>query len=54
MFLFYVDESGSPNSHNEPLQDGQTPIFVLGSLVFRAEAWRDLDRAYRDLRLRFF
>ncbi len=54
MFLFYVDESGSSHFHNEPLLNGQTPIFVLASLVFHADRWRLVDRAYRDLKVRFF
>jgi hypothetical protein len=54
MFLFYVDESGSPHPHSEPLLEGQTPIFVLASLVFHADRWRSLDRAYRNVKLRYF
>lgn len=54
MFLFYVDESGSSRPHSDPLLEGQTPIFVLASLVFHADCWRSLDRAYRDLKVRFF
>ena len=54
MFIFYVDESGSPHSHAEPLREGQTPLFVLASLVFHADRWRAIDRAYRNLKLRFF
>jgi hypothetical protein len=54
MYIFYVDESGSPQRHNEPLKNGQTPLFVLASLAFPAERWRTLDRAYRGLRARFF
>lgn len=53
MFVFYVDEGGSPNSHSEPLQDGQTPLFVIASLAFQADCWRSLDRAYRDLKSKF-
>ena len=54
MFLIYVDESGSPTAHSDPLLDGQTPIFVLASLVLQADAWRAVDRAYRDLKKEFF
>jgi hypothetical protein len=54
MFIFYVDESGSPTGHSEPLLDGQTPLFVIASLAFRAPHWRQLDRAYRDLKVKFF
>jgi hypothetical protein len=54
MFLIYVDESGSSHAHFEPLLDGQTPIFVLASLIFHADAWRTIDRAYLDLKKKFF
>ncbi|MGA2901389.1 MAG: DUF3800 domain-containing protein [Candidatus Acidiferrales bacterium] len=54
MYIFYIDESGSPKGHNEPLRDGQTPVFVLSCLAFQSNRWRTLDRAYRNLKARFF
>ncbi len=54
MFLIYADESGSPDRHTEPLVDGQTPVFVLASLAFHADAWRNVDRSYLDLKKKFF
>ncbi|MFQ5662568.1 MAG: DUF3800 domain-containing protein [Terriglobia bacterium] len=54
MFLFYVDESGSPRPHSEPLLNGQTPIFVLAALALHADQWRFVDRSYRALKVRFF
>lgn len=54
MFIFYVDESGSPHAHREPLQHGDTPLFVLASLALQASRWRALDRAYRGWKARFF
>ena len=54
MFLFYVDESGSSHGHKEPLLNGQTPIFILASLMFHADRWRSVDRAYRNLKVKFF
>jgi len=54
MFLFYVDESGSPHSHDEPLLNGQTPLFVLASLGLNANQWRTIDRLYLSLKLKFF
>jgi len=54
MRIFYVDEAGTPEPHSEPLVDGQTPLFVLAALSFDADAWRPLDRAYLDLKKRFF
>ena len=54
MFLFYVDESGASHHHDEPLLNGQTPIFILASLAFHADRWRLVDRAYRNLKVKFF
>jgi uncharacterized protein DUF3800 len=54
MFLIYADESGSADRHSEPLLSGQTPLFVLGSLILHADGWRSIDRAYRDLKGQFF
>ncbi|HYA43037.1 MAG TPA: DUF3800 domain-containing protein [Syntrophobacteraceae bacterium] len=54
MYIFYVDESGSPQGHEVPLKDGQTPIFVLACLAFQSERWRTLDRAYRNLKAKLF
>ena len=45
MFIFYVDESGSPESHSEPLLNGQTPLFVLASLAFVGYQIRQTSRA---------
>ena len=54
MFIFYVDESGSPHAHSEPIANGETPLFVLAALAIQAEDWRQLDRAYLGLKTRFF
>jgi hypothetical protein len=54
MYIFYIDESGSPAGHDAPLKDGQSPIFVLSCLAFPSERWRTLDRAYRDLKAQYF
>jgi hypothetical protein len=32
--VFYIDESGSPDSYVIPLIEGQTPVFTLASLAF--------------------
>ncbi len=34
--------------------DGQTPLFVLASLAFHADAWRSVDRSYLELKKKFF
>jgi len=54
MFIFYVDESGSSNRHCEPLEDGQTPIFLMASLAFKSSCWRSLDRTFQTLKRQFF
>jgi len=54
MYIFYVDESGSPQRHDDPLKNGQTPVFVLACLAFQSERWRVLDRAYQRLKVQFF
>ncbi len=54
MYFFYVDESGSPEGHHEPLLNGETPIFCLNSLCIRDNTWRELDRDYLRLKNRFF
>jgi hypothetical protein len=54
MYFFYIDESGSPEGHHEPLINGETPIFSLNSLCIRDNMWRDFDREYLALKNRFF
>ena len=54
MYFFYIDESGSPESHHEPLLNGETPIFSLNSLCIQDNDWRILDREYLTLKNRFF
>lgn len=54
MYFFYIDESGSPERHHEPLLNGETPIFSLNSLCIRNDAWRELDREFLALKNRFF
>ena len=54
MYFFYIDESGSPEGHHEPLLNGETPIFSLNSLCIQDNAWRELDREYLKLKNRFF
>jgi hypothetical protein len=54
MYFFYVDEAGSPESHHEPLGNGETPIFTLNSLCIKDTSWRELDRDYLALKRQFF
>ena len=54
MYFFYVDESGDPESHHEPLLNGETPIFTLNSLGINEKYWKDIDRDYHRLKIRFF
>jgi len=54
MYFFYIDESGDPAGHHEPLFNGETPIFALSCLAIREDYWKDLDRDYHKLKIRFF
>lgn len=54
LYFFYIDESGSPEGHHEPLINGETPIFSLNSLCIRNDYWRALDREFLALKNRFF
>ncbi len=50
----YVDEAGNPHRHDVPLQDGQTPLFVLGGIALPLSQWRDIDRQYLNLKRNYF
>ena len=52
--VFYIDEAGSPDSHQVPIKSGTTPIFSLGALAFPIWEWRSLDREFLALKRRFF
>jgi hypothetical protein len=54
MILFYVDEAGNPGPHNEPLFDGQTPLFCLSAVAVDAARWRDLDRSLLALKRTYY
>lgn len=54
MYFFYIDESGNPDIHHEPLLNGETPIFTLNSISVRENDWKRLDREYNKLKRRFF
>lgn len=54
MILFYVDEAGSPDSHDVPLLEGQTPLFILSAVALRGSSWRDLDRGLLGLKKTYF
>lgn len=54
MYFFYIDESGSPEGHHEPLLNGETPIFTLNSMCIKEDYWRSLDRDYLALKRQFF
>lgn len=54
MYFFYVDESGNPDGHHEPLRNGETPLFSLNSICLKEEHWRNIDRDYHRLKRRFF
>lgn len=52
--VLYVDESGDIRSHNIPLRNAQTPLFVLTGLALPLQSWRDIDRDYLSLKRNFF
>lgn len=54
VILFYIDEAGNPDPHQEPLFDGQTPLFCLSAIAVRSEHWRSLDRALLGLKRKYF
>lgn len=54
MYIFYVDESGSPAPHHNPLSEGETPIFTLTAISMLANRWRDLTQDYSTLKSTFF
>jgi hypothetical protein len=54
MILIYVDEAGNPEPHDEPIFDGQTPLFCLSAVAVDARHWRDLDRSLFGLKRTYF
>ena len=54
--MFYVDEAGSKERYSIPIRpgDGETAIFCLFALAMPLAAWRDFDRDYLRLKIRFF
>jgi Protein of unknown function (DUF3800) len=51
---FYIDESGTPDSHTVPIVQGQTPIFTLSGIGFPLANWRERDRDYLRLKRYYF
>ena len=54
MYFFYIDESGNPEAHHEPLLNGETPLFTLNSICIREDKWKSIDREYHKLKRRFY
>ncbi len=54
MYFLYVDESGSPEPHSEPLGPGETPLFCLSALAVHESQWRQLSRDHALLKRGFF
>lgn len=52
--VIYIDEAGSPDGHDVPLQSGQTPLFTLAALALPLSEWRARDREYLALKRQFF
>jgi hypothetical protein len=54
MYFFYVDESGSPEGHHEPLRNGETPIFTLNAIALHKERWRLFGARFLALKQRYY
>ncbi len=52
--VFYIDESGSTDTYSLPVENGRTPLFTLASVALKLDLWRNVDRAYNQLKERFF
>jgi uncharacterized protein YciW len=54
MWALYLDESGSVDRHSLPLDQGQTPVFVIGGVALPLSQWRGYDRDFLNLKRQFF
>ena len=54
MHFFYIDESGSPHRHSEPLGNGETPLFCVTALALHSDLWRRFTREYIHLKRQSF
>ena len=54
IWALYLDESGNPDRHQQPLKQNETPLFTLGGTALPLEHWRDYDRAFLGLKMDFF
>jgi hypothetical protein len=52
--VIYVDEAGNPDSHQEPLVSGETPLITLAGVALPLSDWRRRDRAFLRLKKQFF
>jgi len=54
--VFYIDEAGSTAKYSIPVRPdrGETAVFCLFALAMPLVDWRDFDRDYLRLKLRFF
>jgi len=53
-WVFYVDESGNCEGHQNPIQNGQTPLFVLTAVALPLSQWRKYSNHYVALKHKFF
>lgn len=51
---FYIDESGSPHGHHDPISRGETPLFTLAAVALPIWEWRARDREYLAIKRQFF
>ena len=52
--VLYIDEAGSSDRHDVPLQSGQTPLFTLAAMALSLSEWRARDREFLALKRQFF
>lgn len=54
MIFFYIDGAGNLEKHNEPLFDGQTPLFCLSAIALHSSSWRKLNTSLLNLKRSYF
>jgi Protein of unknown function (DUF3800) len=53
-WALYLDESGDAYRHDIPLREGQKPIFTLAGAALPLSEWRNYQRDFHALKLKFF
>jgi Protein of unknown function (DUF3800) len=53
-WALYLDESGDAYRHDIPLREGQKPVFTLAGAALPLGEWRNYQRDFHALKLKFF